>query len=184
MRPPMKPAGSVPALLASFGRAASPEAGLINRAKAWLGRVRNGVLLHVVLVVLAIRRGRRQRVGRASAYCPGASRRSFRRFLLLKYLQSRAMTTWPDRDGGLGTASSAGQKEHGWHSVLSTPRAGVSTPRTTRVLPSGRRTMRSGTITSDCRLPNMRGDTASGQRRCPDGSYYLAHRVSPQWGMI
>lgn len=68
MRPSMKPAGSVPALLASFGRAASPEAGLINTAKAWLGRVRNGVLLHVVLVVLAFRRGRRQRVGRASAW--------------------------------------------------------------------------------------------------------------------
>lgn len=44
--------------------------------------------------------------------------------------------------------------------------------------------MRSGTITSDCRLPSMRGDTASGLRRCPDVSYYLAHRVSPQWGMI
>lgn len=172
MRPSMKPAGSVPALLASFGREASPEAGLINTAKAWL------------VVVLAFRRGRRQRVGRASAYCPGASPCSFRRFPLLKYLRPRAMTTWSDRDGGPGTASSAGQKEHGWQAVLSAPWAGVSIPRTSRVLPSGRRTMRSGTITSDCRLPRMRGDTASGQRRCPDGSYYLTHRVSPQWGMI
>ncbi len=139
MRPSRKPAGSAPASSASCGRAAPPKPDLLNTVKAWIGSVRDGVLLHLV-VVLAFHRGRRRRIDRPSAYSLGTSGRSIRQCPLLEFLLPRAMTTWSGRDGGNRRCAQYRSKR-ALLALGPSPASdrGCDPLRTSRVLPPGRR---------------------------------------------